>query len=133
MSTTEMTKPEAAEAVRNTCVWFEIPVSDLDRARAFYAALMQRDMGMDDTGPNPMVWFSPIQQHGVGGHLYAGKPAAAGTGPTIHLAAPDGLDACMKRIRENGGTVVSDVIEIPAGKFFYATDPDGNSIGLFAG
>ena len=37
----------------------------------------------------------------------------------------------MQRVTENGGTVVSPVIEIPAGRFAYCLDPDGNSIGLF--
>ena len=129
-----MTKSQPAQTstAQNTCVWFEMPVSDLDRARAFYAALMQRDMALDEEGPNSTVWFTPMDQAGVSGHLYPGKPAAAGTGPTIHLAAPDALNACMQRIWDNGGTVVSEVIEIPYGRFFYATDPDGNSIGLFA-
>ena len=131
MTMTETKSPEAATTA-NTCVWFEIPVSDLDRARAFYGALMQRDMTRSEDGPNPTVWFTPMDQPGVSGHLYPGKPAAAGTGPTIHLAAPDALDACMQRIWDNGGSVVSEVIEIPYGRFFYATDPDGNSIGLFA-
>ena len=116
----------------NTCVWFEIPVADLDRARAFYGAVLRRDLTRQDGGPNPMVAFTDMSDGGVSGHLYPGKPAAAGTGPTIHLAAPDGLDATAERVRKAGGTVVSDPIEIPSGTFFYATDPDGNSIGFFA-
>jgi predicted enzyme related to lactoylglutathione lyase len=132
MTMTE-TLPAKPKATQDTCVWFEIPVGDLDRARRFYAALMKRDLTVSEGGPNPMVWFAPMDQPGVGGHLYPGKPAAPGTGPPVHLAAPDGLDACMERIRKHGGEVVSEVIEIPGGRFFYATDPDGNSIGLFAG
>ncbi len=30
-----------------------------------------------------------------------------------------------------GGTVVSDVISIPPGRFIYAKDLDGNSVGFF--
>lgn len=115
----------------NTCVWFEIPVSDLDRARDFYSAVLKTDMARSDEGPNPMVSFTSMDDNGVSGHLYPGKPAASGNGPTIHLAAPDGLDAVADRVRAAGGQVVSDPIEIPAGSFFYATDPDGNSIGFF--
>ncbi len=128
----ESTAPDGIEA-HDTCAWFEIPVTDLDRARSFYSAVMPRDLEMSEQGPNPMALFAPLAEQGVAGHLNQGKPAGAGTGPTIHLAAPDALDACMQRIRDNGGTVVSEVIEIPSGRFFYATDPDGNSIGLFTG
>ena len=49
------------------------------------------------------------------------------------MAVPDTLEEAKQRLVEAGGTVELDgvVIDIPAGRFFYATDPDGNSIGLF--
>lgn len=130
---TTIDETAAETMVENTCVWFEIPVSDLERARKFYGAVLKRDLHVTEDGPNPTVMFAPMDRPGVSGHLYPGKPAAAGSGPTIHLTAPDALDACMQRVWDSGGTVVSEVIEIPAGRFFYATDPDGNSIGFFAG
>ena len=115
----------------NTCVWFEIPVSDLDRARAFYSAVLGRDLKRTDDDPNPMVAFTDMSDSGVSGHLYPGKPASAGAGTTIHFVAPEGLDATAARVREAGGEVVSEPIKIPSGSFFYAIDPDGNSIGFF--
>ncbi len=115
----------------NTCVWFEIPTADLDRARKFYGTVLGRDLGQEDGGPNPIVAFTDMADGGVSGHLYPGTPPAAGTGPTIHLAAQGGLDATAARVREAGGAVLSEPIEIPSGRFFYATDPDGNSIGFF--
>ncbi len=60
-----------------------------------------------------------------------GKPAPKGTGPTVHLFAPGELTEIMERVKEAGGDVVSEVITIPDGSFFYAIDPDGNSIGFF--
>jgi len=60
-----------------------------------------------------------------------GTPAPRGTGNTIHLSAPDALEAIMDRVRKAGGEIVSDPITIPPGRFCYALDPDGNSIGLF--
>ena len=115
----------------NTCVWFELPVSDLDRSIRFYGAVLRRELRRDDTGPNPLAAFTDMGDAGVSGHLYPGTPAARGNGPTVHLAVPDGLDAASERVRAEGGEVVSPPIEIPAGRFVYATDPDGNSIGLF--
>ena len=115
----------------NTCVWFVIPVTDIDRAHAFYSAVMGRDLTKQEGGPNPMVAFTSMADEGVSGHLYPGKPAAAGSGATIHFAAPDSLEATAKRVRDAGGEVITAPIEIPSGSFFYATDPDGNSIGLF--
>ena len=116
----------------NAAVWFEIPVSDMKRSTAFYEAVLGNSLTLDSTGPNPMAIFQvENMQAGVSGHLYPGEPAPGGKGNTIHLAAPDPLEDALKRVSENGGEVKSDIITIPAGRFAYCADPDGNSIGLF--
>lgn len=116
----------------NAAVWFEIPVSDLDRAKAFYAAVLQTDLKDEAMGPVPTAIFAARDDESVSGHLYAGKPAEPGTGNTVHLAIPDRLEAALARVRDNGGAVVSEIITIPPGRFAYCRDPDGNSIGLFS-
>ena len=116
---------------KNTCVWFEIPSTDLDRSKSFYEAVFGFNMTRNDDGPNPMVAFTGMDDGGVSGHLYPGKPAANGTGNTIHLGVDGSLEDAMARVPEAGGAIVSDIIPIPVGRFVYATDPDGNSIGLF--
>ncbi len=117
---------------KNAAVWFEIPVTDMARAKAFYATVTGHELEDQEGAPNPMANF-PIadMREGVAGHIYPGRPAAPGTGPTIHLAVSD-LEAAMERVSSNGGQVVSPVISIPAGRFCYCLDPDGNSFGLFS-
>ena len=112
----------------NTLVWSEIPVRDLDRGMAFYGKVFDRKLTRDDSGPNPMVVLS---MEGSSANLYPGEPARPGEGPTLHLAVPDSLEATAERCAKAGGTIKSDPIEIPHGRFQYALDPDGNSIGLF--
>ncbi len=109
-------------------VWTEIPVTDMDRAMAFYSDVFTYELTIDDTGPNP-ISFLPSDDSGTAGHLYPGKPSS--DGPTIHLLVPDTLEATMDRLTTAGGKVLSDPITIPPGRFAYANDPDGNSIGLF--
>ncbi|WP_188478988.1 VOC family protein [Primorskyibacter flagellatus] len=115
---------------RATTVWTEIPVTDIDRAIAFYGTVFDWTLNRDDSGPNPVANFSG-NMSGVHGHLYPGRPAAPGTGPTIHLAVPDTLAATTDRLKVAGGKVVAGPISIPVGNFTYCEDPDGNSIGLF--
>lgn len=110
--------------------WFEIPVTNLDKARTFYGAVLQTDIPVTEGGPNPIAIF-PAKDEMASGHLYEGKPAGAGTGITVHLAIADPLEDAMKRVTENGGQVVSPIATIPAGRFVYCLDPDGNSFGLF--
>jgi hypothetical protein len=116
----------------NSVVWFEIPVSDMKRAKSFYDAVLMTDLQEDNTGPNPMAIF-PIKDMKVGnsGHLHPGKPAASGSGNTVHLAAPAPLEEALERLKKAGGKVVSPIVTIPPGRFAYCLDPDGNSIGLF--
>ncbi|EEE44268.1 VOC family protein [Roseibium alexandrii] len=114
-------------------VWMEIPVSDLDKAIVFYNNVFQTELNLvTDMGPNPFAMFPTSEENGVAGHLYPGKPADKGTGPTIHIACPDTLEETMERFAKAGGEVISDPIPIPAGRFAYGIDPDGNSIGMFA-
>ena len=114
-------------------VWAEIPVSNLDNAIAFYGKVFDMDLKRDENGPNPMAMFPTADPtKGIAGHLYEGKPAAEGSGPTVHFACPDTLEATMDRVKDAGGRVLSGAITIPAGRFAYCIDPDGNSIGLFS-
>ncbi len=117
----------------NAAVWFEIPVRDLDRAKAFYGSVLATELKDEAMGPNQTAIFPAKGDGSVAGHLIAGNPAAAGTGNTVHLASPEPLEAALDRVRDNGGKVVSEVMTIPAGRFAYCLDPDGNSIGLFTG
>ncbi len=117
---------------QNFTVWMEIPVTDLDKAITFYNTVFQTELDkITDMGPNHMAMFSTADKDGIAGHLYPGKPPAKGTGPTVHLACPDTLEETMERFTKAGGEVLSDPIPIPAGRFAYGYDPDGNSIGMF--
>lgn len=112
---------------RPIVVWSEIPVTDLDRAAKFYADVFDWKMQVDTSGPNPMATFDSRMDI-AGGHLYPGTP---GQGPTVHFALPDKLEAGMDRCTAAGGKVLGDPIPLPDGRFVYAEDPDGNSIGLY--
>jgi predicted enzyme related to lactoylglutathione lyase len=109
--------------------WTEIPVTDMDKSVAFYNDVFGYQMSIDNSGPNPMAVLGS-EMEAVGGHLYPGKPAADG-GNTVHLIVPDALEAAIARCKAAGGEVVSPAISIPPGRFAYAKDLDGNSLGLF--
>lgn len=111
-------------------VWSEVPVTDMKKAMSFYSNVFGFEMTLDENGPNPMAIFQNAKG-GQGGHIYPGKPAENGNGPTLHLAVPDALEDAAKRCLAAGGTILCDPITIPPGRFVYAIDPDGNSLGLF--
>ncbi len=115
----------------NRLVWAEIPVTNMARAKTFYETVFEATLEDNNAGPNPMAMLPYAGGAGAAGHLYPGSPARKGEGITAHLAVSGELGDAMDRVKKGGGEVVSDVITIPAGSFFYATDPDGNSLGLF--
>ncbi|MEO9469762.1 VOC family protein [Parasphingorhabdus sp.] len=119
------------EAKHNRLVWTEIPATDLQRASQFYEALLEAPLVKNDAGPQTIMMLPYEGDTSSSGHLYEGKPATQGDGITAHLAVDGYLDDAMKRVTNAGGEVVSDVIQIPAGSFFYAKDTEGNSLGIF--
>ncbi|MEM6665658.1 MAG: VOC family protein [Pseudomonadota bacterium] len=128
-----MTDTETKDAFdAHTVVWAEIPVTDMARATAFYSAVLEKPLVPDDSGPNPMAFLPAANDASVSGHIYPGTPAPTGTGSTIHLGVNGSLEAAMDRVSKAGGTVLSEPITIPFGRFTYCADPDGNSIGLFS-
>ncbi len=120
------------EHAQNTLVWVEIPVTDMEKSIAFYNTVFGFDMTIDNSGPNPMATIpNKDAMGGVGGHIYPGKPASDGQGSTPHLAVPGKLEDAMERCTKAGGQMRSPIVTIPPGRFAYAQDLDGNSIGLF--
>lgn len=119
------------KAKNNRLVWTEIPVTNLERATSFYETLLEAPLTKNEAGPQPIMMLPYEGQNASSGHLYEGKPVTQGDGITAHLAVDGYLDDAMERVKKGGGEVVSDVILIPAGSFFYAKDTEGNSLGIF--
>ncbi|MEE4351191.1 MAG: VOC family protein [Pacificimonas sp.] len=112
-------------------VFTEIPAADPARACRFYETLLEGPLVEDRNGPNP-IWMLPHAVAGhAAGHIYPGLPARDGEGMTAHFAISDKLADAMDRVRKAGGEVVSEIVELPIGAFFYAKDTEGNSLGLF--
>lgn len=107
--------------------WTEVPVSNLKAACDFYANVFGWKMEISQMGPNEVSIFNGADV-GAGGHLYEGKP---GTGTTIHLTLPGTVEEAAVRVAEAGGQVMGPIIDVPTGRFQYAADLDGNSIGLY--
>jgi catechol 2,3-dioxygenase-like lactoylglutathione lyase family enzyme len=106
-----------------------VPVSDLDRSRAFYEHVL--GIEADDTVP------SRLYLH-CGGFIVAlidsATEAHGGREPwhplpdNLYLAADD-LDATFSRAAEAGARITSPIEERPWGeRSFYCTDPDGHPL-----
>jgi predicted enzyme related to lactoylglutathione lyase len=112
----------------NAITWFEIPVSDIDRARGFYENILTTKLI-----PYESSFLFPVKDGGVGGSITSRtqqKPVTDGT--LVFLNADGHLDTSVERAQIVGSRVIVPRTEIPGGHGFFAviTDSEGNHIGL---
>jgi predicted enzyme related to lactoylglutathione lyase len=122
--------------MKNAITWFEIPSTELNKAQAFYEAVLECKMRREPMGPSQGAVFPYDAEEGVGGAILAGPtaPAPASAGTLIYLDASPSLDAALARAVKAGGKVALPRQALPPGLGFFAhiTDLDGNRIGLHA-
>ncbi len=123
--------------MKNAISWFVIPTTHMQRAQAFYEALLQRPMRHETVGPAQRAVFAfDAEQGGAGGALMMGPgvapPSASGT--LVYLDASPSLDAALQRAVALGASVALPRQALPPGIGFMAhiTDLDGNRVGLHA-
>ena len=134
-----MTTPTTATATPTTAHpainWFEIPVADIDRAQAFYEALLGAPLRREPLGPQTLAVL-PYTEPGVGGALIAGEhiPAPSGAGTLVYLNVNPSLDAALARALAAGARLVTPRVDLPdgMGSFVQVLDIEGNRIGLHA-
>jgi predicted enzyme related to lactoylglutathione lyase len=87
----------------NALNWFEIPVTDLARAKAFYARMLQVELRDETLGGLSMA-ILPYGNGGVGGSLIVGEPHVPSTqGTIVYLGAGDDLPGTLNRAEAGGG------------------------------
>lgn len=125
------------ESNANALNWFEIPVSDIARAKKFYETIFNMTMGeMPDMFGMKMASFPIDPMSGkVGGALAQSdmhKPSAEGS--VIYLNANPSIQTVLDRIEAAGGKVVMQKTQISPeiGYMAFFTDTEGNHMGLHA-
>ena len=121
---------------RNAIDWFEIPVRNMNRAAAFYEALLGTTIRRETIGPNALGVFTYDVDQGVGGCLLAGDnvPAPSLDGSLVYLNAGPSLDVVVARVEAAGGRVLVPKVTLPGdmGCFVHIADTEGNRVGLHA-
>ena len=118
----------------NIIVWADIPVTDMPRAMAFYAAVTGQQIvpmpGSDDTVAligTPGEAEAPV----VSADLYVGgKPSHEG--PTVYLASGGDMDAMLARVVPAGGRILQGKAFMGemVGWIAFIEDTEGNRIGI---
>jgi predicted enzyme related to lactoylglutathione lyase len=117
--------------------WIEISVNDLDRALGFYRAVFELTdtpiyhepsaviavlLPSEKSMSNPGVSLVKSPLH---------KPADGGTIVNFHIDSHHALEAAVRRIREFGGVLDSEIIDTGDGvRYINILDSEGNRIAL---
>jgi uncharacterized protein len=126
-------KDTSASQVTNPAVYFEIPVTDMNRAMKFYKAVFAVDFTMENIDNNEMALF-PFTETGTGitgalakGEIY--KPSKTGT--LIYLHTAD-IEKTLSVVVQNGGKTLYPKTSIGITGFVAELeDSEGNRIALF--
>ena len=119
---------------QNVVGWFEIPVTDMDRAIKFYEAVFEIKLERHTFGPLDMAWFPGIENgSGSSGSLvlhsaYTPSP----DGVLIYFTARSGVTEGLSKAEKAGGKILLERTPVSDNFGFMGLliDSEGNRIAL---
>ena len=129
---TTLLAPDTMENPPNPVVYFEIPVTDIERATQFYKAIFNFSFDKEKIDNNEMALF-PFHEKatGISGALAKGeiyKPTIEGV--LIYFNTPN-IDETLKRATQHGAKVLYPKTDNGIGFVAEFQDSEGNRIALF--
>lgn len=123
------------EMLHNAINWFEIPVTDFDRAKAFYSAIYDFEMPEMPMGPIRMGFMLHDRDNGgIGGAIVHGETyQPSSQGSRLYLNGGENLETVLNRVDAAGGKVIMPKTAIGDGSLGYMgifEDTEGNHISL---
>lgn len=117
-------------AAHNRVVWFDIPVANLDRAVAFYTAVLAVKVSKVSFG-GPQEFAVIDHDQGNGGCLVPDAAAVGQSGVLVYLNADGRIRAAEAAVAAHGGKVLQPVHPIgPHGFRSIVLDSEGNRVAL---
>ncbi len=112
--------------------WIEIPVHDLNRAGAFYEAVLGVELAKMSLGPIQYALF-PTEDRFNSGALAQGEGYKPSTdGAILYLDGSAGIDGLLDRVRAAGGQILlpKTYLSPEAGYIGMFLDTEGNRVGF---
>jgi predicted enzyme related to lactoylglutathione lyase len=115
--------------------WFQIPASDIARARKFYETICGFSLQKLDVPPPVEMWAFPAERSSgeIGGAVVSAPGAVpSATGTAVFLNGEPDLQPMLDRVEGAGGKILAPktAIGMGAGYFAMITDTEGNTVGL---
>lgn len=116
----------------NPVNWFEIPVTDMSRAKKFYETVLSVELTDSEMGPNKMGWF-PMEMGAAGsaGTLIQGDGYTPSHDGSLVYINVDSIDPTLEAINGNGGKTLVPRMSIGQHGFIaHFEDTEGNRVAL---
>jgi predicted enzyme related to lactoylglutathione lyase len=118
--------------MKNAINWFEIPVKDLNKAKAFYETVLGAKLQVMEAMGMKSAFFPADLQNGIGGCLMEGQgyePSAKGS--LVYLNGGDDLSVPLSKVEAAGGKILLPKTAIgPNGFMAHFTDTEGNKVAF---
>ena len=121
--------------MKNAINWFEIPVSDYERAKKFYNTILDveiSDFHMPEKNMKYGIFPHDMENNGVGGAIVKMEEMKPSTeGSTVYLNGGDDLNVALNKVEAAGGKVFMPKTDIDENGFIAQfIDTEGNRVAL---
>ena len=124
---------EKMSSATNALNWFEIPATDISRAKKFYESIFEitmEEMDMPDM-KYAMFPFDPMKAKVAGGLAQSPMHTPGTTGSIIYLNANPDLQIVLHRIEKAGGKISMPKTSMGQNGFMaFFSDTEGNTMAL---
>lgn len=121
--------------MKNIVTWFEIPVTDISRAKAFYSEVMATSFSDENMDGFKMAIFDHENPAVSGMLVQSAGYQPSKTGAVIYLNGGDDLSIPLERAVQQGAEVLvpkTAINEGECGHFAQFSDSEGNRVGLYS-
>ncbi len=116
----------------NPVVYFEIPVTEIDRAIKFYKAVFQFEFKKENIDNNEMALFPFVDENsGISGALAEGKIYKPTKNGVVIYFKTENIDETLKLATSNGGQILYPITDNGIGLVAEFEDTEGNRIALY--
>jgi predicted enzyme related to lactoylglutathione lyase len=134
-----MQKLKKIDSETNVLTWFEIPVTDLKRAKMFYETILDIEMTLRVDGEDEGAFFpyNPNVIQATSGRVTgvlskSKRNSPSGNGTMVYINASPDIQLVIDKVERAGGKVIVPKTVMPFGSIAVIIDSEGNRIGLHA-
>jgi predicted enzyme related to lactoylglutathione lyase len=116
----------------NPVIWFEIPVTDLIRASAFYQKVFDYTITFREMKSMKMGTFPMANAPGISGALVQVTGYTPHHSGTVVYFSVDNIDTTLEKVIDNGGKLLIPKIDIGEERCIAQfEDSEGNQVGIY--